>query len=200
MNVVCFGDSITYASGAEVDRWPTILQMKLEAFKPGEFKVYNKGIGGNTTSQGLDRFINDIEPLLPGIVLMEFGFNDCSAVMGKPRVGIGEFELNLREFHRAITAKGGTPVFIVNHPITQERADVKVNNGRTYGDNFYEYNPVVKKVAQDLNAQFIDIPAVIEAKGIDIAEFTGADGLHLSVAGNHEYGTTVFDALKTIIG
>ena len=62
INIVCFGDSIT--EGAEFnsnERWTYLLQEKLNSVKPDLFKVHNRGIGGNTTAQGFDRFWTDFD-------------------------------------------------------------------------------------------------------------------------------------------
>ncbi|MFW6336584.1 MAG: GDSL-type esterase/lipase family protein, partial [Phycisphaeraceae bacterium] len=84
-----------------------------------QLEIYNRGVGGHTTAQGLDRFQEDVLPLLPGLVLLEFGFNDANTRdwARKTRVGIDEFAANLAEFHRAITERGGRSAFILNHTI-----------------------------------------------------------------------------------
>ena len=103
MNIICFGDSITEgAEFAKPERWPSVLQSKLDSGQMGRFKVYNRGVGGDTTACGFDRLDTDVLPLLPGLLLVQFGFNDANvrdwAVV--PRVGLQEFKKNLREFHR----------------------------------------------------------------------------------------------------
>lgn len=203
MNIVCFGDSITHAEGfAEGDRWPTILQRKLDEWKPGAFKVYNRGIGGHTTAQGLDRFFTDVRPLLPAAVLIEFGFNDGNVAdwSKKPRVGLDEFKANLREMHRAIRAHKGTPIFIVNHTIGP--IPWKGGNGKSYNANFAPYNPAIKQAAAALKAPTIDLPAMMRRRKIDLDVFLSErddDNLHLSTRGNHLYADMVFEALTPLL-
>ena len=75
INIICFGDSIT--EGAEFPanvRWTSLLQNKLNEVKPDTFQVHNRGIGGNTSAQAFDRFLSDVMPLLPGVLLIQFGF------------------------------------------------------------------------------------------------------------------------------
>jgi len=77
--IICFGDSITHAQNyAEADRWTTHLAFHLEEAAPGAYEVFNRGIGGNTTSLALDRIQIDVIPLLPGSVLVEFGINGAA--------------------------------------------------------------------------------------------------------------------------
>ena len=76
--IICFGDSITQCQGfAEADRWTARLAFLLEKKLPGQWEVYNRGVGGNTTAMALDRFQTDVLPLLPGFVIIEFGINDA---------------------------------------------------------------------------------------------------------------------------
>ena len=198
MNIVCFGDSITHAAGfAEKDRWPTVLQNTLETWRPGMYAVYNRGIGGNTTAQGYDRFEADILPLLPGLLLLEFGFNDANVRdwAQKPRVGLQEFVANIQEFCRIATRHGGRPVLLINHSI--DRPGIQAN-GRSYQDNFQPYNDALKDLADSQGLCTIDLPALMKERHIELAEFLSEDGLHLSVKGNHLYAQMVADGLKTL--
>ena len=63
LNIICFGDSIT--EGGDFDkpkRWTSLLQARLDENFPGDYRVINKGIDGNTSAQGLDRFCDDVLP------------------------------------------------------------------------------------------------------------------------------------------
>ncbi len=91
----------------------------LDKRQAGYCQVLNKGIGGNTSTQGFDRFCDDILPHLPGLLLVEFGFNDANVKDWsiEPRVSLEEFVRNLREFHRIAKANYSNFVFIFNHTI-----------------------------------------------------------------------------------
>jgi lysophospholipase L1-like esterase len=201
MNIVCFGDSITAAGGiGECDRWVTILGNKLNDWKPGRFSVFNRGIGGNTTAQGRDRFANDVYPYLPGILLIEFGFNDASVAepFKNNRVSIAEFKRNLEEFNRIAKANKSKAVFIVNHTILR-KTGYKQFNGKKYVNNFKPYNPAIKAVAEKCKAPVIDLPEIMKKRKVDLKKFLKEDELHLSVKGNHIYADMVFEALKNIL-
>ena len=71
--VVFFGDSIT-------DGW------RLDQSFPGKPYV-NRGIGGQTTSQMLVRFRQDVIDLKPAAVIIEAGTNDIASVMGPSTEG-----------------------------------------------------------------------------------------------------------------
>lgn len=199
MNIVCFGDSITHAFGfAECDRWTNILQSKLEQWRPGRYAVYNHGCGGETAADGLDRFTEQILPLLPGVVIIEFGFNDANVCPESriSRSSIDEYRRNLREFHRMIKKGKGQTIFIVNHPAqyTGEQG-----NGKPYEKNFNPYNTAVRQLAAQLRAPAIDLPKMVRAQKIALKTFWADDRLHLSPAGNHIYAELVCQRLKEIL-
>jgi lysophospholipase L1-like esterase len=202
MNIVCFGDSITHARAfAEGDRWPTILQFKLNGWQPGTYKVFNRGIGGNTTAQGLERVEEDVLLYLPGVLLVQFGFNDSNI---RPwsrvsRVGLEDYRKNLREFHHIAAARESRCVFIVNHSPDRDREENVAPNGKTYSANFAPYNTAVRQVAEDLGAPTIDLPRVMQERQIETHALVSEDGAHLSIEGNHLYADMVFGCLKQIL-
>lgn len=192
MNIVCFGDSITNAGGfAEGDRWPTVLQAKLNELKPGAYKVYNRGIGGHTSAQGMDRIGNDVVPLLPGLVVVEFGFNDKhhKAPSTKARVGIDEFKANMLEICKIIKKSKGQSILVLNH----------CHEVRSQQQLIKQYNEAVKAVAAEMKLPLIDIPAGLKKRKVKNGDFTVADGVHLTAEGNHTYADIVLEAIKDLI-
>lgn len=199
-NIICFGDSITEAAEfANDERWPSLLQACLDTWRPGEFKVHNRGIGGDTTACAFDRLESEVLPLLPGVLLVQFGFNDANvrdwAVV--PRVGLDEFKKNLHEFHRIAHTHGGRCVFIVNHTVAAVTG--KQGNGLHYNDNMEPYNSAIREVAQTCQATAIDLPALMAQWRAALDLFVVDDGLHLSAFGNRLYAEMVFGALKDIL-
>jgi lysophospholipase L1-like esterase len=199
INIICFGDSITEGGEFPVNaRWTSLLQKKLDAVKPDIFKVHNRGIGGNTSAQGFDRFWSDVLPLLPGVLLIQFGFNDANvkdfSIVN--RVGLAEFEKNLKEFHRIAKDNNSIPVFILNHSIGE--VDGKQGNGKTYNENVAPYNNMIRNIANELKAELIDIPLQMSIRNIDIDDFVSGDKLHLALEANHAYADIVYNALNQI--
>jgi len=196
LNIICFGDSITEGGDVEKSkRWTSLLQARLDENYPGDYRVINKGIGGNTSAQGFDRYCDDVLPYLPGLLLVEFGFNDANVKDWsiEPRVSLGEFIRNLREFHRIATANNSSCVFILNHSI----ADVEgmQGNGLTYNENISPYDQAVITLAEELKAEVIGLPGMMAAKGIPLREYLSDDNLHLSEAGNKHYAQMIFDVI-----
>jgi len=199
INIICFGDSITEGAEFPVNaRWTSLLQKKLDEVKPDVFEVHNRGIGGNTTAQGFDRFYSDVLPLLPGVLLIQFGFNDANVKDFSiiQRVGLAEFEKNLREFHRIAVNNNSVPVFILNHIIGE--VDGKQGNGITYNENFAPYNETIRKIAIDLDTTLIDLPMQMMIKDIKVKDFVAGDQIHLSLSANRLYADMIYSGLNGI--
>jgi lysophospholipase L1-like esterase len=194
-NVVCLGDSITHGNGfPERDRWPTALQGLLDSRWPGVFAVYNCGCGGDTTAQGIERMQACVLPLMPGIVIVEFGFNDacCREWQAKPRVGKAEFQDNLEAIAAMVRGRNGSVVYLLNHiPVGKVG---RQGDGVSYCRRVAAYNSVVRGVARRVGAPVVDWPGYIRRKGLKPADYL-RDAVHLSAAGNHKYASSVLDAL-----
>ena len=199
MNIICLGDSITHAATfAESDRWPTVLQTKLNFIKPNFYKVFNRGINGNTTMDGFERFPEEIIPLLPGLLIVEFGINDCNHHEWNiiPRVGLEEYKSKLLEFNRICKIYKSNIVYIVNHPL--HNSPIPQGNEKDFYDNLKPYNYIVLDVARQVKAPIINFPEIIKTQNIDLNEFLDEDGIHLTINGNHTYAQIVFDRLLEI--
>lgn len=199
MRIVCFGDSITRAADfPENDRWPLRLRDRLVE-RGLAAKIYNRGVSGHTSAQGLDRFGEDVLPLLPATVLVQFGFNDANVRDWslEPRVSVAEYLRNLDLIHRLITRAGGQCIFIVNHQ--PEDVTGVQGNGRRYEDNFAPYNQALRDLLARIGANAIDLPRLCELTGVRPRQLLGADGLHLSPTGNHIYADLIFDALYPLL-
>jgi len=196
LNIICFGDSITEGGDFEKPkRWISILQAMLDEKYPEAYRVINKGLSGNTSAQAFDRFCNDVLPYLPGLLLVEFGFNDANVKDWtiEPRVSLGEFVRNLREFHRIATTKSTSCVFILN--LTIADVDGRQGNGLTYNQNLLPYDQAVITLAEELKAEVIELPGMMAAKAVPLKEYLDDDNLHLSEAGNKHYAQMVFDVI-----
>jgi lysophospholipase L1-like esterase len=198
-SIVCFGDSITHCDGyAEADQWPVQLAFALEAWSPGAFAVFNRGIGGNTTALGLDRIQTDVIPHLPGLVLIEFGINDAyvNPWSSIPRTSLPGYRDNLMEIIGQIRHNDGKPVMIINHPVTTGMEFHLQGNKLPVGVNLEPYNEAARECARKAGVSFIDLPALLSARQVPMDSLWGDDQLHLSPAGNRLYADLIFQSLK----
>lgn len=197
--IICFGDSITASFGfPDHVRWPSQLHASLGKSHPGQYEIYNRGIGGNTTTDGIARFTDHIVPLLPGIVLIEFGFNDAS-IPGPSFLHRCEpviFKKQLAEIIRMVRDLKGHPVLIVNHPI-HRRADGF--NGKPYIENYAEYPKIIREVARETETPSIDLERSMTEAGVPLDDLLAEDGLHLRREGNAIYADHVLRGLLPIL-
>lgn len=198
--IICFGDSITEALEVRLEeRWTSHLQNALDELWPGGFDVVNRGIGGDTSARGFDRLATDVLPVMPGVLLVEFGLNDANVYDWAriPRVSTDEFRLNLREFQRIALNYGGQCVFIINH--TLGTVPGSQGNAVSFQENFAPYNLVIRELAVTLNTPYIDLPSMMAAHRIDVETFVDAGGIHLSPLGNRLYAEMILAGLQETI-
>lgn len=195
MNIVCFGDSITQGHDLGDDqRWTGLLAQALPAHT-----VVNRGVGGNTTAMALERLASEVLPLLPGIVIVEFGLNDGSVVVGshEPRTALAVFRAQLADIITRCRAAGGTCLLVANHRVAQPAE--RQGNGLPRQDNVAAYNAAIREPAQVHAVACVDVAAVVAAKGIDATSLLHEDGVHLSPAGNRIYAAIIRTALAPLL-
>jgi acyl-CoA thioesterase I len=165
--VVFFGDSIT-------DGWPIAESF---AGKP----YVNRGIGGQTTSQMLVRFQQDVVNLQPKVVMILAGTNDIAGNSGP--ISNANIEANFASLADIAHAHGIRVVFSSILP---------VHNYTPKSQDFYAQRPIARILALNewlkgycagSGAVYLDyFSAVVDDKGLlrrDLAD----DGLHPNKAG-----------------
>ncbi len=108
--LVAIGDSVTHGQYVKPEeRWTTLLQEQTE------YEVVNKGVSGDTTRAGLERFPADVQNMNPDVVLIQFGFNDCNKWKtdnGLHRVSLAAFKANLLEMICRVQHCGAKAVLV----------------------------------------------------------------------------------------
>jgi lysophospholipase L1-like esterase len=165
--VVFFGDSIT-------DIW------KLDESFPGKPYV-NRGIGGQTTSQMLVRFRQDVVNLQPKAVVILAGTNDIAGNTGK--ISNGDIEANFASIAELARAHGIRVIFSSILP---------VHNYTPESQDFFAQRPMERVLAlnrwlKDYCAAndlvYLDyFSALVDDKGLLKRELA-LDGLHPNKAG-----------------
>jgi lysophospholipase L1-like esterase len=165
--VVFFGDSIT-------DIW------KLDESFPGKPYV-NRGIGGQTTSQMLVRFRQDVIDLQPKVVVILAGTNDIAGNSGP--ISNEDIEANyasLAELARAHNVRVIFSSVLPVHNYTPKSLDFFAQRPM---ERILALNKWLKNYCDQNNLIYLDyFPAMIDDKGLlrkDLAD----DGLHPNKAG-----------------
>lgn len=201
-SIVCLGDSTTaYRPGAirqvTSDRIDSALQ------KAGSrLVVLNRGVGGNTTSEGLARLQADIPKLNARLVVVQFGINDSAIdVWRKPpaktsRVSLDRYQENLRQIVKLARSHGAAVILMTANPLrwipkTREMYgkppyDVNTEDGFER-PTLVKYNEVVRKLAKELNVPLVDVHEAYlkhaADKGMTVDSLL-LDGMHPNDAGH----------------
>jgi len=165
--VVFFGDSIT-------DSW------HLDESFPGKPYI-NRGIGGQTTSQMLVRFRQDVINLQPKVVVILAGTNDIAGNSGP--ISNEDIEANYRDFSELAKANNVRLIFssiLPVHNYTPQSHDFFAQRPM---DRILALNKRLKDYCDKSNLIYLDyFSAVVDDKGLlnrDLAD----DGLHPNKAG-----------------
>lgn len=200
------GDSITF--GQYVDptlRWTTLVAERLQERFGGELEIrsLNRGVSGETTRMGLERFPADVQEAAPDVMTLEFGLNDCNCWetdRGLPRVSEAAFTANLFEMVERARRFGAREIVMQTNHRTLRRAPLP--SGEVYEDANARYSELLREVAREVGAELCDIRAVFEPFDDDELErmlLPAPDLLHLSVEGNAVYADAIFPVLEAAV-
>ena len=123
------GDSIT--SGQHIDpelRWISLVGnalMTAYLSMTVNFHLLNRGVSGETTRQGLERFPADVQQCRPDIMTLQFGLNDGNCWVtdaGLPRVSEAADGANLIEMIDWARRFGAARIILsTNHPTLRHK-------------------------------------------------------------------------------
>lgn len=211
VNLVHMGDSITFGQYVETGlRWTSIIADRLTRIyleTPIHINSLNRGISGETTRMGLERFPADVQSANPDIMTLQFGLNDCNCWLsdrGLPRVSEEAFRANLIEMITRARRFGARKIILANnHPTLRHKVMI---SGERYEDANARYSEISREVAAATEVTFCDIRAAFapySAKELNDLLLPYPDHLHLSVEGNRIYAETIWpyieDAVKAIL-
>ena len=199
--LIAFGDSITRGSGVpDGAGWVELLPGLLKEKRRQVFSVFNAGVGGNTSAEGLKRIQEDVLSHMPGIVLVEFGGND--SVHDTRAVSVDDFGKNLLEINRQVLAKGGKIILVTFPPVVNEwhawRNDPYYAKWGGLDQCVEQYRGKTREAAKSLACPLFDLDLLlrkhIEKNGRDI--YISKDGVHLTAEANKIIAVAVLDFLE----
>lgn len=165
--VVFFGDSIT-------DIW------KLDESFPGKHYV-NRGIGGQTTSQMLVRFRQDVIDLQPKVVVVLAGTNDIAGNSGP--IANNDIEANLASMAELAKAHSIRIIFSSILPVNNYTPKSQEFFASRPPERILALNSWIKDYCAKNDLTYLDyFNAMVDDKGLlkrDLAD----DGLHPNQAG-----------------
>jgi lysophospholipase L1-like esterase len=176
IRVVHMGDSIT--EGQYIDpsvRWTSLIARRLaEVFGEDAFVSLNRGISGETTRMGLERYPRDVQQAQPDLLTIQFGLNDCNCWdtdRGVPRVSEAAFTANLVEMIDRGRVFGARRIIIATNHRTLRRLVLPS------GQVFEPFSDA------ELDKLLLPFP----------------DHLHLSPEGNEVYAEAIWPAIESAV-
>lgn len=210
--VIFFGDSICFGQGVSIHKgWVPRLAAHIEhlAARLGrELVIVNASVNGNTTRQALERMPYDVQSHGVGVLLVQFGMNDCNYWLsdkGHPRVSPAAFAANLSEIiQRGITFGAQKILLNTNHPTTRTD-ELMPGSDKCYQDSNRIYNELIRQVARQHPEHVLlnDIEQIFVKEcrnGIRLDDLLLSDKLHLSAKGHDLYYSEVCPHLEQAIG
>jgi len=213
ITIVFMGDSITEGQYVHhSQRWTERVTREIRTFASDlidtdQLHFFNRGISGETTRQGLERFPRDVQVLQPNVMTLQFGLNDCNCWdtdRGLPRVSEAAYRANLLEMIARARAFGAAHIILsTNHPTLRHR---KLICGQTLEERRVQYNEIVREVAKEANVILCDIEkafANVDRDQLSTMLLPEPDVLHLSQLGHEKYASAIFvyivEAVKQVI-
>jgi lysophospholipase L1-like esterase len=200
------GDSITF--GQHIDptlRWTALIENRWRQVHDDEpaIRFFNRGVSGETTRMGLERFPRDVQDLTPTVMTLQFGMNDCNCWEtdgGVPRVSPAAFTANLVEMIDRARLFGAKEIVLATNPKSLRRTALL--SGELYDEANRHYSELVRGVAIETSVTLCDIRAAFARFSDDELRtlvLPAPDLLHLSPSGNALYADTIWPYLQAAI-
>jgi lysophospholipase L1-like esterase len=183
IRIVCLGDSVTRAVRPGVTAEQTfcaLLQDDLVS-RGLSVDVINAGVGGSTTTSGLQRFDSDVLAKSPQYVVIMFGLNDSWIDDGKTtsRVSLADYRANLQRMVSLLRERKIAVVLMTSNPAIAPKFPPERNR------TLKPYIATVRAVGQAEQVPVIDVYArfaELAIEGMDVNTlFT--DAMHPNPAG-----------------
>jgi lysophospholipase L1-like esterase len=204
LHVVHMGDSIT--EGQYIDpsvRWSSLISRRLvERFGEVLFVSLNRGVSGETTRMGLERYPHEVQDAQPDLLTIQFGMNDCNCWetdRGLPRVSEAAFVANLVEMIERGRRFGARHIILSTNPRTL-RQWLVLPSGEVYEEANARYSELVRQVARETGVVLCDIRAAFDPFSDEELEpllLPYPDHLHLSPEGNVVYADTIWPFIES---
>lgn len=160
-----------------------------------EIVVLNRGIGGNSSRDGLARFARDVVAARPEHLVLYFGIND--ALNSAKLVPLPEYRANLQAMiDQARTAGVRSIVLVTPNPVIASyvKARHPTHPQVDLAAHLATYDAVVRELVRANGLPLADLGSEVRRQGVPLEEersvirnqanCRSADGVHLTPAGN----------------
>jgi acyl-CoA thioesterase-1 len=205
ITLVYMGDSVTV--GQHIDpavRWTSLLDRRLHDHFGQRVATHNRGISGETTRMGLERFPRDVQAFRPQVMTLQFGLNDCNCWQtdeGHPRVSQSAFVANLHEMITRARLFGAQEIILSTNHHTLRQAPMA--SGESLEEANLRYNNLIRQVAVETHVVLCEIEegfASVEDTALEDLLLAAPDVLHLSEQGNRVYADIIWPHVHRLVG
>jgi acyl-CoA thioesterase-1 len=182
-NILFLGDSLTAGYGLPdpvTQAYPALIQQKLDATSPGQWRAVNAGVSGDTTSGGLRR-IDWVTRQPVAILVLALGSNDGLRGLDPDLV-----TRNLSAIAERVRVKNPE----VRVLLLGQRMPTSM------GDYAARFDGVFGALAEKNGWAFV--PFLLEGVG-GVREFNQADAIHPNEEGNRRMAETVWTGLAPLV-
>ena len=199
VKIVCIGDSIVEGEGDELglSGWAGRLQQKiLKNSKVGGNRVYNLGMGMETSLDLLHRFFSEVLYRNPDVIILQAAHGDSRTMINNAKEE--EFEIGkgarLRVYHRLFThlSQSKKNILILGlNPFSMNTSFKKAAPRRA--KHIESHNRGIKKLCKQYNLLFLDPRDIF--KDVKLEDYY-VDGLHPNSKGYELMFKAIYNELK----
>jgi lysophospholipase L1-like esterase len=192
MKIVAFGDSIAYGwDVAEKYSYRQVLKRLLEKEYPDQlWKIYNRGVPGDTALGGLNRVKRDVGGLKPDLVFVGFGLNDAQmALFNEVLFSPSKYKEYMKTIIDYLRNDLGCEVWLLTTTAVDED-NVPGEYSRMVG----ALNQQLTQLSEEEGIKLVDLYSPLKAAGFD--RIFQADGVHLNEYGYQIVGETLAGEFK----
>lgn len=174
---------------------PAVLQGQVE----NSVTVYNKGVSGNNTNAGLNRFDKDVLALKPKYMIIYFGMND--SVNSHALVSRENYKANMQKMLDTAKKNGISCVMVTLNPLVEAYVDKRHPSHPAGAGNISDYqktyDDIIRSIASENNIPLVDLRKLVQehSKSLEdkdsllrnVANSKATDGVHLTADGYREF-------------
>jgi len=199
VNILFFGDSITYgASDIELGGFVNRVRLYLESNNNRDIRVFNMGIGGETTTEVLKRIevetksrfrVND-----DTILIFSIGINDTQNINRIDRITIDQFKSNINELINKAKKFTDNIIFIGLTNIDEERlSPTPWNINKSYSNSKVNlFDNTIEERCLKNNIKYIKVNGLLDKLELK-------DGLHPTSSGHKKLADKLIESLEEML-
>ncbi len=199
VRIVCFGDSITgaYYHSGNRRAWPEMLKVALNRLYPkADVTVFNAGVSGNTSAQGLARMQKDVLDRKPHLVVVMFGMNDLAYGAVTEEVDTAQkatFTNNLHVIVEKCRTIGADVMLCTQNPVYPEALPARPPT------RVGEFAGLIRQAGGELGVSVVDVFTewdALRAADVTAWRLLMSETIHPSMAGHERIAERVAETLS----